>query len=89
MDLDKMKNEMKLKKDGMKFLINMIAETTKEPSFIYEQADMNLRDKLNLITLNSNIITEKQYNELTNIVKQFEKVIDDYLKNNNIELKEI
>lgn len=80
--------EMEAKRDAMKTILKMMGEVSNDPKILFKLKEIELREKLDLIALNMEGITDNQYKELTNIVEQFEKFVDDYLKENNIELKE-
>ena len=80
--------KMKAKSDAVRMMLNMLAEATNDPKVIFKKAEVDFHDKLSSIALNMKVITDDQYKDLTNMVKQFDKVIDDYLRENNIKLKE-
>jgi hypothetical protein len=80
--------EMKEKREVMERLLDILATGTNDPKLVYYNTQNKLNRKLHLIGMNIEIISDKQYEELTNMVTQFSNVIDDFLTENNIELKE-
>lgn len=79
--------KMKKERNAMSTMVDIFAEMTKDDRVIYFRDTKNLSHKLNDLSIVDEI-TDNQYKELSNLVNQFNKVIDDYLTENNIELKE-
>jgi len=69
--------------------IKLLEKITKDPVLSFKVETMELDDKLETISLNMENISKGQYKELTNMIKQFEKILEDYLTEQNIKLKEL
>lgn len=80
---------MKEEAERTEINIRELARITGNSAVIYKVAQIDLQKKLDLIALNMENINESEYDELTNIMKQFEKIIDNYIKEKNIKLEEI
>lgn len=88
MDEEKMK-QMKEDAERTEITIRELARMTGHPAAVYKVAQIDLQKKLDLISLNMENININEYNELTNIIKQFEEIIDNYISEKNIKLEEI
>jgi hypothetical protein len=53
-----------------------------------KKALIKLDEKVNLVVLNMSSVTDDQYNGLINMIEQFSQAVDDYITENNIQLKE-
>lgn len=83
------KKRIKEEAEKTEKIIRALARITSNPAAIFKVAQIDLQKKLDLISVNMENINENEYNELTNIIKQFEEIIDNYINEKNIKLKEI
>lgn len=78
---DELKAKIQAQKDLLKFLANL----TGDPEMFWHIEVLDFNDMLDKIG-ESTSITKEQYQELTNVIQQFEKMLKDYIRENNIEL---
>lgn len=78
---DELKAKIQAHKDMLKFLANM----TGDPEMFWHIELIEFDEMLDKIG-ESTSITKEQYKELTNVIQQFEKMLKDYIRENNIEL---
>lgn len=83
------KKRMKEEAEKTEKIIRALARITNNPAAIFKVAQIDLQKKLDLISVNMENINKNEYNELTNIIKQFEEIIDNYINEKNIKLEEI
>lgn len=81
-------NEMKENGNTAREMLFMLAEVTKEPALLLKKALIELDEKVDLVALNMSSVTDDQYNGLINMIEQFSQAVDDYITENNIQLKE-
>lgn len=77
-----------LERDIAKRLLNDMFEVTGEPCLEFKINCVELDDILSSLAISFHTISQLQFKELTNIVKQFKEVVDNYIKENNIKLEE-
>ena len=68
--------------------VKILAKITKDYRFVYKATELKLEAKMQRIAMSFETIPEEQYQELTNMLEQFEQALDDYIKENGIELRE-
>lgn len=76
--MDESFEKAKKKSEMFDMFFDMLAETG-DPRFVYVKKAKNFRKKLMDISTNDNV-TNEQFEKLTNILEQFEKMIDDVVK---------
>lgn len=71
-------------------LLEVLANETKEPIIVCKNEERKLIYLCMNITNydNKDNITDEQYEAITSIYKQFRQVLTDYLKENNIQIKD-
>lgn len=79
---DELKAKIQAQKDLLKFLANM----TGDPEMFWHIEVLDFNDILDKIG-ESTSITKEQYKELTNVIQQFEKMLKDYIRENDIKLE--
>ena len=68
--------------------VKRLAQLTKDYRFIFKATELKLEAKMEEIARSHDTISEEQYQELSNMLEQFEQALDDYIKENGIELRE-
>lgn len=68
--------------------VKMLAQLIKDYRLIFKATELKLEAKMEEIARSFETIPEEQYQELTNMLEQFEQALDDYIKENGIELRE-
>lgn len=82
-------NKRKEMNKAIDTMLHMIAGFTQDPQAIYAYEMNKLCDRLqSLMPVDTITIPENQWNELTNMVKQFYTAFNDYIAENHIEIKE-
>lgn len=77
-----MKNidELKAERLAAEKMVKMFADITKDKKIICVSNYLDFSRKLEGLTMGNENLTDKQAEDLTNIIKQFSKIIDDYIK---------
>ena len=86
-DLEKKKNEQEEDKEDLSFALDFAAELyPNEKIYTYARESFYFTHKV------SSLINQKYdhqaYKELTNIIQQFDKILDDYLKEKGLKYEE-
>lgn len=74
--------ELKKKSEAMDIVIDILAETGNK-QMAYMQQSNKLNKKTQKILMNFNI-TDEQFDKFTNLLKQFEQMIDELIKEESI-----
>lgn len=86
-ELEKMFNKLMGKQEFVNDLIDLMA-ITGDPQMLYLQAEHSLGTRLTHLdrAIAAKQINTEQIKQLTNLLKQFSELLDDFLKENNIKL---
>lgn len=68
--------------------VKILAKVTGDHRFVFKATELKLEAKMQRIAMSFETIPKEQYQELTNMLEQFEHALDDYIKENGIELRE-
>ena len=79
---------MTRKKEIAVGLLKAMYEITGDSVLKFKLSCVELDDLLSNLALSMNTLTPSQYYDLVNIVSQFKEVIEDYIKENNIQIEE-
>lgn len=82
MDLEKMKARRKV----FSSIVDLLCET-KDKRMLFFRDTNKFYQKLSSISI-TNDITDEQFNNLSILIKQFNELIDDFIKTEKIEIKE-
>lgn len=82
-------NELRKKLEGRLDILKFLAELTGDNNVIYYSKQSELIDLFHKIGMNRYTINDEQFKQLANMMEQFEKMVLDFLDENNIKLKEI
>jgi len=78
--------EMKKKCEVSKMLLDMMCEVTQDKEMLCFRDSQNLNEKI-VNTIKTESVTDEQYEKLIQIIKQFDNVIDEFIKEEKIENK--
>ena len=70
--------KMKSKRDAFDMIFDLLAQTGK-PRFVYQKKISKFQNKLSDLSID-NDITDEQFKKLSNLIDQFDKMTDDFLK---------
>lgn len=82
-------DELRKKLEGRLDILKFLAELTGDSNVIYYSKQSELIDLFHKIGMNRETIDDEQFKQLANMMEQFEKMVLDYLDENNIKLKEV
>lgn len=68
--------------------VKILAKVTGDHRFVFKATELKLETKMQRIAMSFETIPKEQYQELTNMLEQFEQALDDYIKESGIELRE-
>ena len=81
-------NKSKARKQALTEMVDMMVKFTGDANLIYLKRAMELSNLLDEINPANESITDLHYQELANMLGQFKKLVEDYIKENNIVIKE-
>ena len=70
--------KIKSKRDAFDMIFDLLAQTG-EPRFVYQKKNSKFQNKLSDLSID-NDITDEQFKKLSNLIDQFDKMTDDFLK---------
>ena len=68
-------------------MVSMMVNYTGDANLVYLKRTMELSNLLDEINPTNESITDLHYKELANMLEQFKKLVEDYLKEHNIVIK--
>lgn len=86
--INERKKEADARKDSAVTILKAMYEMTGASVLKFKISCVELNDLLTDLSFSMHTVTPSQYDELVNIVSQFKEVIEDYIKENNVIIKE-
>ena len=77
--MEEMRKKMEARSEVMDMILDMMAETTQDPRMIMVAKHNKQVRKIRDLSANEDI-TDEQFEKITQLIEQFDKLIDDVLK---------
>lgn len=84
--MDKNLEDMKKRKKTMDMMLELICKVTNDKSVLFYRETNKLQDKL--FNLSIAKLKDEQYEKLINITEQYNDIVDDFIKEENIKIEE-
>lgn len=81
--------KLKEEREGLKEIFKMMGAISNKPKYKYFSIDTDLNSLTTDIAHTLDNLEDKQIEEITNMLEQFIKLLNDYLKENHIEIERL